>query len=42
MERLKQIDCSSIVYHVSNDCYKKYTLSETLENIEKSMSAKAK
>ena len=30
------MDLASIVYHVSNECYKKYTLKKTLESIQNS------
>ena len=35
LERLQHVDQCKFVYHVSNDCYKKYTLKKTLENWEK-------
>ena len=35
LERLQHVDQRKFVYHVSNDCYKKYTLKKTLENWKK-------
>ena len=35
-ERLKQADHSKITYHVSNDCYKKYTHKKILEKLRQS------
>ena len=32
-DRLKLVENSQIVYHISNDCYKQYTLKKTLDRI---------
>ena len=34
LNRLSISECSSFVYHVTNECYKGYTLSKTLEQIQ--------
>ena len=34
LNRLSISECSSFVYHAANECYKGYTLSKTLEQIQ--------
>ena len=34
LSRLSLSECSSFVYHVTNECYKGYTLSKMLEQIQ--------
>ena len=34
LSRLSILDCLSFVYHVTNECYKGYTLAKALEQIQ--------
>ena len=33
-ERLKQVDKGKFLYHVTNECYKQYTLKKTLDKLK--------